>query len=381
MPARKTCRSIGLLIVSLVIAGFVSAATAGEPIRIGVTVMQSGANTALGQDFTEGTTMAVEEINARGGVLGRPLRLYYVDDAGDPATAINAVGKLIDLDKVSAIIGPSSSGVVLAVMPIVDRSGIPMLITGATNFKITEQAGAGGNKWVFRLNIDDSVMATALSDVISKEVKSVVIVAANNDYGRGAAGFFQKRLGQNGTKVTSIEYYTNGQADYRPMLTKIKGDKPEGMVVVADAPDAAPMAMQATELGFTNLKVYGRGTVVTPEFLRLTKDPKIWNGAKEANRWAPAGSELEQRYRTRWGREPRVLAVLPYYGIVVLAEAIKMAGSDDRTAVRDALIKINMNIPEIGPVKFDANHQAHHDMFITQWDNGTVKAVSRQPTQ
>jgi ABC-type branched-subunit amino acid transport system substrate-binding protein len=153
------------------------------------------------------------------------------------------------------------------------------------------------------------------------------------------------------------------------------------MVVVADSPDAAPMAMQAAELGLTGLKVYGRGTVVTPEFLRLTKDPKIWNGAKEANRWAPAGSEVEQRYRARWGREPRVLAILPYYGIVVLAEAIKTAGPDDRTAVRDALAKINMNIPEIGPVKFDANHQAHHDMFITQWDNGTVKTVSRQPTQ
>jgi branched-chain amino acid transport system substrate-binding protein len=85
-------------------------------------------------------------------------------------------------------------------------------------------------------------------------------------------------------------------------------------------------------------------------------------------------------YKAMWGREPRATAAMPYYGIYVIAEAIKIAGSDDRAAIRDALTKVDMQIPEIGPVKFDDHNQAHPDLFINQWKDGTIIALQRSPS-
>jgi branched-chain amino acid transport system substrate-binding protein len=352
----------------------------GAPIKLGISGVMSGPLSVLGQDYREGATLAVNEINAKGGVLGRPLQLFPVDNAGDPAQGVTAAQHLIDVVKVAAFIGSSGSSVTLAVMPVIERAGIVQLTVGSTNPKISQQAGKGGNIWQYRLNIDDAIMARAFSDLIATEVKSVAIVGANNDYGRGAAEAFRSHLTPKGIKITNVEYYTSGQPDYRPMLTKIKAAAPEGLIVVADAPDAAPMAVQHAELGMTQ-KIYGRGSVVSTEFRNLAKDPKIWDGAKEVNRWAPSNSTFEKNYEKVHGRPPRIHAALPYYGIQVLAEAIRIAGSDERKAIRDALEKVSLTFPELGPVKFDEFHQARPDMFITQFQDGKVVTIGRRPTQ
>ena len=368
------------LLAAALVAPLGAQQPAGAHIKLGISGVMCGPLSVLGQDYREGAQLAVNEINAKGGVLGRPLQLFPVDNANDPAQGVTAAGHLIDVVKVSAFIGSSGSSVTLAVMPVIERAAVVQLTVGSTNPKITQQAGKGGNVWQYRMNIDDSIMARAFSEVIASEVKSVAIVGANNDYGRGAADAFRSHLTPKGVKITSVEYYTSGQPDYRPMLTKIKAAAPEGIIVVADAPDAAPMAAQYTELGMTQ-KIYGRGSVVTTEFRSLVRDPKIWDGAKEVNRWAPSGSTVEKSYEKAYGRTPRIHAILPYYGIHVLAEAIRIAGSDDRKAVRDALEKVKLDFPELGPVQFDEYHQAHPDMFITQFQDGKIVTLGRRPTK
>ena len=357
------------------------AAAPKPPIKIGFNVPLSGPNASIGQDYKEAGTLAIDQINARGGVLGRQIQGVFADNQCDNTIGVQSAGNLIDVEKVAAFIGSSCSNVTLAVMPVIEKSGIVQFTAGATNAQITQKAGVGGNVWQYRLNIDDSIMAIAFSkEVIAQEVKSVAIVGRNDDFGRGAAAYFKDTLTPLGVKVTSTEYFTTGQADFRPMLTKIKNDKPEGMIVIADAPDAGPMAVQSKELGMTGIKIYGRGTVVTPEFRKLVGDNDTWANAKEVNRWAPAASQFEKDYEAKYGRQPRVTAALPYYGVQVLAEAIKIAGSDDRTAIRDALKKVNISFPDLGPVKFDDHNQAHPDMFITAWQNGKLKLVLRNPS-
>jgi branched-chain amino acid transport system substrate-binding protein len=133
-------------------------------------------------------------------------------------------------------------------------------------------------------------------------------------------------------------------------------------------------------MGLTDIKVYGRGTVVSNEFLDLTGDPSIWNGAKEVNRWAPQGSEFEKKFEERWGHPPELPSTLPYYAIQVLVEAIELAGSDDRAAIRDALEQLEIQISDLGPVNFDDHNQAHTDMFITQFQDGKVVTLERRST-
>lgn len=351
-----------------------------SPIIIGVSTSVSGSNALLGQETAEGIKLAAKEINAKGGVNGQKIQIDVGDNACDPATGINAVGKLIDQDNVSVIIGSTCSSVTLAVMPIMQRSKVVQLSVGSTNPKITEQAGVGGNQWQYRLNIDDSIMAATLTKVIAREVKSVVVIASTDDYGRGAATAIVGDFKPLGTRVLGTEYYAFGQADFRPMLTKIKSEAPEGIVVIANAAEAGPMALQAQEVGLTNVKVYGRGTVVTPDFQKLVKDPAIWDGAREVNRWAPENSKFESAYKAEYGRDATVIAAIPYYAVYVLAQAIKQGNSADRASIQKELAKVNMCIPELGPVQFDDHHQAHTDVFITQWDKGVVKTISREPS-
>ena len=353
---------------------------AKEPIRIGISGQFSGPQTIQGDQTKQAAVMAEEEINAAGGVLGRPIKIYYEDNGCDPALGAPSVSRLIDVDKVAVILGDFCSGVTLTTMPIIESAGIVQLEVNATNPKITSQAGVGGNIWQFRLNIDDSIMAAYFSKAIAKEVKSIVIATSNDEFGRGAADAFSTNLAPLGVEILSIEYFTYGQADYRPIITKIRSENPEGILAIADFPDAAILATQMKEVGLTNLKIYGRGTVVSNSFVDLVKDPTIWDGAKEVNRWAPQGSDLEKRYEARWGMPLEIPGIFPYYAIYVVVEAIKIAGTDDRAAIREALTKVSMNIPELGPVSFDDHNQAHPDMFITQLQHGTVVTLERLST-
>jgi len=350
-----------------------------EPIRLGISGVMSGPLSVIGEDYREGAHLAVEQINAAGGVLGRPIQLFVVDNQCDPAQGINAAGNLIFAHRVAAFIGSSCSGVTLAVMPVIQRIGIVQLTVGSTNPRITEQAGRGGNIWQFRMNIDDAIMARGTSELLADEARVAAIIAPDNDFGRGAADAFRANLTSKGVRITSTELYTSGQPDFRPLLSKIKAANPEALVVVADAPDAAPMAQQFVELGMS-AKIFGRGSVVSAEFVRLVRDNRIWNGAKEVNRWAPSNSRFEQDYARRYGRPPRIHAPLPYYGIHVLAEAIRLARSDERRAIRDALTQVNLTFPELGPVRFNEFHQAHPDMFITQLRDGAVVTLGRRPS-
>ena len=371
----------------VVITATPASAEAHETIRIGVNGVLSGAVASIGQDYVEATKLAVSEINEAGGVLGYDLELFFADNQCDPAVGVNSASSLIDVDEVIAVIGSSCSSVTLAVMPIAERSGVVQLTAGSTNPQITTDAGVGGNEWQFRVNIDDSIMAEAFSKMIAEENETVVIVGSNDDWGRAAADAFQAHLETFGAEIVGVEYYNRGQTDYRPMATKIKGMDADGLILIADAPDAAPFAVQLWEAGVRDLNAYGRGTVVSPEFLELTGSPDIFNGAKEVNRWAPSGSDFEVAYAEMWAREPRATAAMPYYGVYVLKEALEICGEitgdvqTDRACLREGLEQVDITFPEIGHVQFDDHNQAHPDMFIAQWQDGEVVLLERRPTE
>ncbi len=373
------------LVRGLVAAGAIAMAmpaSAADPVKIGISTVLSGPVSLIGQQTKEGAQLKIEQINAAGGVLGRPLSLAFADNACDPAQGMNAAANLINSEKVAAIIGTSCSSVTLATMPIIQRSSVVQLEYLATNPRIAAQSGAGGNKWQFRLNIDDGIMVRELSAAIATESKTVAIIAQNDDYGRGAANAFREQLTPKGVTIVSADFTAIGTVDYRPLITKIQALKPDGLIVILDAPNAAPLAIQTAELGFAP-KVYGRGTVVTPQFQSLVKNKDIWNGALEANRWVanPDSKEFEAVYTKKFGYPPELNAAMAYYAVEVLADAIKRAGSDDRSAIRDALETSSLNIAGLGPVKFNQNNQAHPDMFVIQWKDGKIVLRERKPTQ
>ncbi len=325
--------------------------------------------------------MALEEINAAGGVLGRPLELRYADNQCNPTEGVNAARKLIDLDKVVAIIGGACSSATLAAMPIIQEAKLPQLTLSATNPRMTLMAGKGGNIWQFRLNVDDSIMAKTFSKVISEKAKKVVMYAANNDWGRGAVKAYTEEFKPHGVTLMSAEYFEQGQADYRPSLTKVKGMKPEALLFIMESRDASVLVRQMKETGFRPT-IFARGSVVTTEFAKAIRDDcTMGEGIMEATLNAyGANPEFDQKFEKKYGQKPHLHGGIGYTGLNVMAKAIQAGGKAEPDAIRQGLMKLDYTDKTMGPIKFDEYNQAHTSMFITVMQDCQVKLLHIVPT-
>jgi branched-chain amino acid transport system substrate-binding protein len=351
-------------------------------IKIGLDVPYTGPDAFEGVEISQGVQLAVDEQNAAGGIGGRQLETILGDNQCDPGVGVNSARRLIDVDQVDVMIGSGCSSVTLAVMPLLLQGEVPSLDVTATNPQITADSGVGGNPWKFRLNLNDEMMAGVFAErVIEPEVSSLAIFAVQTDYGRGAVAAFKEHLPD--VSIVAEEYFPLGQADFRSLVTKVKDLNPEGLLIIGDYPEASQIITQAREVGLDNIKLYGRGTVVTPEMLALLQDPCWAEGAKEANFWAPNpdSQDLADRYKAKFGDELTRTAGMGYYGAKTLFAAMEAVdGTIDRQSIRDALEAVDIDLPGLGHVNFDDHHQAHYPMYINGVQDCEVVALETVPT-
>ena len=373
-------------IVTLVMMMLAAVPASAQPIRVGFASAMSGPSAITGEGVMWGATMAVEDINAKGGIMGHKIEAFFADNKGTPGEAVSAVRKLVDVDKVDVIIGQTHSGACLGAMPIIKELGVPQVTEACSNPKIREMSGVGGNEWQFRVNIDDAIMANTFSKYIGQQVKSASIIAQNDDFGRGAAAAYDAAFKKFGVKLVSTEFFDRGQADYRPLLTKIKRANPDAVLLVMLASDASVFLRQYRELGLKQ-RVFARGSVATVEFLELAKDnPSIGDGVIEATFWTAAlDPEWEKRWLERWKTPVRVhgsLAALTLkYAVVPAVElALKKYGKADRKSIRDALEQIDVKDTPLGPIKFDDHHQAWINMVLIEMKGGQLRLLEKIPT-
>jgi branched-chain amino acid transport system substrate-binding protein len=343
-----------------------------EPIRVGLYTPLTGGAADLGDDQRKGMTLAVEEINAAGGVAGRPLQLFTADNSCTPEGGTSAARELIELHEVSVLLGGMCSGSTFGAMEVLEELEVPGVTTGATNPGLTSPED--GNMWEFRINSHDAMMGEAYASYIANEVDSVVMFVLNNDYGRGADEAFRTSLGPLGVEVLSTEFFEREQADYRPVLTAIKDADPEGIVIIGAASPINVFIRQFHELDMDQ-KLFTRG-VLDSEFVDLTADdPSLGEGLTSVNYWTfGADSEFQEAYEARWGEDARFLAAVAYYGTYVIADAIDRAGSDDPAAIRDALEGTDM-MTGMGPVKFDENRQGYSNIYVTVLEDGAIQLL------
>ena len=375
-----------LAVVMLMLAVVPAGAQAPQPIRVGFSSAMSGPSAITGEGVMWGATMAVDEINAKGGIMGRKVEVYFGDNKGTPGEAVSAVRKLVDVDKVDVIVGQTHSGACLGSMPIIKELQVPQVTESCSNPKIREMSGKGGNEWQFRVNIDDLMMANAFAKYIAKNAKTVSIVAQNDDFGRGAATAYDAAFKKSGVKLVSTEFFDRGQSDYRPLLTRLKRSNPEALLMVMLANEGSVFMRQYRELGL-NQKIYARGSLATAEFLGQVKDnPSIGDGIVEASYWTAAlDPEWEKRWLERWKTPVRIhgsLAALAFkYAVVPAIEgAIRKTGKADRQSIRDALEQIDVKDTPIGPIKFDEYHQAWINMILIEMRGGQLKIIEKIAT-
>jgi branched-chain amino acid transport system substrate-binding protein len=328
--------------------------------------------------------MLADEYNAKGGIAGRRIELSFGDNAGTPGEAVSAVRRLVDVDKVDVIVGQTHSGACLGALPVVKELAVPMVIEACSNPKIRDLIGRkNGNEWAFRVNPDDVMLANQFARYMSQQTRSVSIFAQNDDFGRGAAAAYDAAFKKVGIKLVSTEFFDRGQADYRPVLTRVKRANPESVLLVMLASEGSVFMRQFRELGLTQ-RLYARGSMATLEFLHQVRDtPSLGDGLIEATYWTAAlDPEWEKRWMERWKVPVRVhgsLAAIAFrYAVApAIEQAVKKTGRADRRSIRDALETIDVPDTPVGRIRFDETHQAFINMLLVEIRGGQLRVLEK----
>ncbi len=368
----------------LVLAFAVLALTAcpqSKPGRIGIITALTGSQQAFGQAHDRGYEIALEEINASGGVLGKPLEIVKYDDQSKADIAASGVAKLVDQDKVSALIGSYSSESTKAIVPLVARRGVPLLMPTATADNVLDNTEG----WSFRLCAGATGYANAMM-VFFKEVgvpKALAIIYENTNFGQANGASMKKAATEAGIPIVADESYTAKSPSYTAMLQKVKEKNPDTIYFASYLLDATSLMHQARQVDLNPRYYTAAGTGFSaPEFPTAEKGAgKDAEYTFSVTQWMPeskwpGSAEFAKKFEAKYGSIPAYHAVQAYTALKVMADAVKRAGKWDPVAIRDALKATDMPQTTFGPVKFDARGQNAHPVLVTQIQKGKYVIVS-----
>jgi branched-chain amino acid transport system substrate-binding protein len=342
------------VVVILAVVLIVTQIRKGEKeIKIGVIIPLTGGSAKYGEDIKRGYDLAVEEINNKGGIKGRKIRLIYEDDEGKPEKAVAAAQKLIQRDKVIAILGPLWSSPTLAVAPIAEKNKVILLTSGASSPKIT-YAG----DYIFRNEISDAYGAVKSAELFyNAGFKKIAILYINNDFGIGFRDAVQQIYKKLGGLVTVAETFEQDEKDFRTQLLKIEKTNPEAILIVSYK-EAILILKQMKELGIRK-QVLGTALFEDPEIIEKAGDMAegvlyTYYGTFDPKSEDVRVREFIQKFKERYGVDPEYYAPIGYDAVKILALAIEKGGFKPEQ-IKDALYQIK-DFPGLsGTTSFDRN--------------------------
>jgi branched-chain amino acid transport system substrate-binding protein len=346
-----------------------STGSTGNTAKIGVLAMLTGGGAAYGEAIRQGLELARDEINSQGKVK---IELVIEDTKGDKNQAINATNKLIHKDNVVGIIGPTISGEMFAVGPIVNQAGVPIMGTSTTAEGITEM---GEN--IFRNALPESL---AIPQAVKKAVnkynlkKVAVMYSSNNDWAVSGFKTFEQSLKANGVEILAVETFADKDTDYSAQLTKIKALNPDAVIVSSLYQEAALILKKAREIGIT-VPFVGNNGFNSPQLIKLAGNAA--NGAIVASPWFPGKDDKKVQkfvadYKAKYGKEPDQFAAQAYDALYIMAAALEKSGSStDRTKLRNSLKTIKDFPGVTGKFAFDEKRNPAMDVTVLTVSNGT----------
>ncbi|MFP5240593.1 MAG: ABC transporter substrate-binding protein [Acidobacteriota bacterium] len=322
------------------IFGFASLAMAADDtVRIGVFLPLTGQNAFGGQLELEGVQMAYKEA---GTVLGKKVELFVVDNKSDKVEAANATKRLIEKEKVQAIIGTYGSSLAMAGGEVSEKAGIPQVGTSCTNPLVTQ-----GKKYIFRVCFIDPLQGAGAATYAYKTLgfkKAAMLVDVANDYSVGLSNFFKKSFTKLGGQVVSTLNYQSGDQDFTAQLTKIISEKPDVLFIPSYFAEGAIIMKQAKELGAT-FKIMGGDAMDNPDIVKIggkavegfvqttfPYDPSMKNMNPTAKKFTDTWKATHPA-----DKEPNVNAALGYDAYMIIIDAIKRAGSAKPEDITKAL--------------------------------------------
>jgi len=381
MPRVK--RSIWFL-GAIVLATTVGAACKGgskqdaSTFRIGVITSLTGPAAAFGAAHKNGYTIAANELNAKGGVLGKQIEVIYYDDQSKPDQAVQGVAKLVDQDHVPIILGAYSSETTRAIIPAVTQKGIPLIMPTATADNVVET----GSPWVFRICAGANAYAGAMVDFLKNNgaPKTIAIIYLLVNFGQANAKSMELAAPAAGMTVVDKEAYQASSPDYKALLQRVQAANPEVVYYASYLLDATTLMRQTEQIGLNPKFLTAAGTGFSAaEFPTEKGAGKYAEYTFSVSQWLPSAKwegskEFDDAYFKLAGSHPAYHGMQAYAALLVAADSINDAKSAEPKAIADAIRAEKINTP-FGPIAFDAKGQNAHPVLISQVQNGQYKVV------
>src|SRR5215510_10000604 len=363
--------AVSLLLALLAGAGCGEAKKGGAAgITVGHVASMTGDTATFGRSADQGIRMAVEEINAAGGVLGQPIQIVTEDDRSVTEEARTAAQKLIQRDQVKALLGEVASSRSLAAAPEAQRARIPMISPGSTNPKVTEVGD-----YVFRACFIDPFQGTVMARFAAEELKVkrvAILFDFKQDYSVGLADFFRKKFTELGGEIVADERYTSGDIEFRAQLTTIRAANPEAIFVPGYYTELGLIAKQARELGISVPLLGGDGwdSEKTLEIGGDAVEGYFFSTHYAADSDNPVVQEFVKKFTAKYGGTPDAMAALGYDTAGILADSLKRAGSTDSQKLRDALAGTANYEGVTGKISIDPKRNARKDAVVLKIEDG-----------
>jgi branched-chain amino acid transport system substrate-binding protein len=359
-------------LAGIVFASLPQPVAAQTPIKIGASMSVTGTYAKPGTYQKQGYDVCIDELNAKGGLLGRKVELVIYDDQSTPATAVRLYEKLITEDKVDAVMGPYSSAVSEAVANVTEKYKKVMVAPLAATTSIFKK----GRKYIFMVITPAENYLDGLIDMAAKRgLKTVAIINEDTLFPKASAAGTAEAAKKKGMQVVLQEAYPKGNTDFSALLVKIKAANPDVIAAGTYFDDAVAITRQMKELN-VNPKMFGL-TVGgdLPEFYDLLKqNAEYIYGSTQWDESLPYPGQKEflAAYRAKFkGQEPSYHTAAGYAGCLIYAEAVKKAGTLDADKVRDQLLKMEIRTA-FGDYKIEPDgFQIAHKMVMLQWQDGT----------
>jgi branched-chain amino acid transport system substrate-binding protein len=401
LPTVRLCLVVAVAVFLLGTGNGLQAAE--EVVRIGNIIPLSGPSASVGEQGRNAREMAVEEINAAGGIKslgGAKLEMLYADSESKPEKGVSEAERMINTEKVHLLTGCWNSAVTYPTTAVAERYGIPFVVPVSVADKITEQ----GFKTVFRIAAKDSwwtrdqfAFLKDMQKEFKTEIKTLAFVYENGDWGKGFASQWRALAEKNGYKIVLDEPYPSTTTDLSPVVQKIRRARPDVLMLVSNAADAILLTNTLADYKVKPKAIIASGGGhADPSFLKATGSNArylfdIVEWETDVNK--PGVKEINEKFKARYGYNLAGESVDAYIAMYVIKDALERAGSTDPVKIREALAKTNLRsgpamIASYDAIEFDATGQNKHAALsivqindlgnglerITVWPKGARRA-------
>ncbi len=358
---KKWCAVAVVMMAALIGAWSVAPVFAEGDIKVGIMAPTTGSEATYGKDMENAISLAVAEINAKGGLLGKKVVTTTGDDACDPQQGASAASKLVS-ESVVAVVGGYCSGSTLPTLKIYGDAGIPIIITAANSSKLS---GANpGN--AFQINSTGADQAiTAVNLFKEKKVKKLAIVDQGDGYSADLAALTAKKWKEMGNEVVAVEVINKGEQDDSALVTRLNSKAPDAVFWTAYYADGALLIKQLRQSGYHKLIAVGDGSN-SPKLMELAGPAAegVFCFSNPIVEYLPAAKTFGETYKKKFGQDPGPYSALAYDGMNLLADAIKRAKSADKAAIMKALKETKDFNGIAGPISFNPDQTLARSNFV-----------------